>query len=74
MSKKLKLNRYRNFTYFRLFGLKCNLSSLLITLESDYKCITDEEKEQLLELRDKFNELLSNWKNSSNQLLNQIKE
>lgn len=74
MSKKLKLNRYRNFTYFRLFGLKCNLSSLLITLESDYKCITDEEKEQLLELRDKFNELLSTWKNSSNQLLNQIKE
>jgi hypothetical protein len=74
MSKKSKLNRYRNFTYFRLFGLKCNLSSLLITLESDYKCITDEEKEQLLELRDKFNELLSNWKNSSNQLLNQIKE
>lgn len=74
MSKKSKLNRYRNFTYFRLLGLKCNLSSLLITLKSDYKCITDEEKEQLLELRDKFNELLSTWKNSSNQLLNQIKE
>lgn len=74
MEKKLKLIRYRNFTYFRLTGLKCNLSSLLINLESDYKCITDEEKEQLLELRDKFNELLSTWKNSSNQLLNQIKE
>ena len=74
MSKKSKLNKYRNFTYFRLIGLKSNLSSLLITLESDYKCITDEEKEQLLELRDKFNELLSNWKNSSSQLLNQIKE
>lgn len=74
MSKKLKLIRYRNFTYFRLTGLKGNLSSLLINLESDYKCITDEEKEQLLELRDKFNELLSTWKNSSNQLLNQIKE
>lgn len=74
MKKKLKLIRYRNFTYFRLTGLKSNLSSLLISLESDYKCITDEEKEQLLELRDKFNELLSTWKNSSNQLLNQIKE
>ena len=65
MSKKSKLNKYRNFTYFRLTGLKSNLSSLLINLESDYKCITDEEK---------FNELLSTWKNSSNQLLNQIKE
>ena len=74
MSKKSKLNKYRNFTYFRLIGLKSNLSSLLINLESDYKCITDEEKEQLLKLRDKFNELLSNWKNSSSQLLNQIKE
>lgn len=74
MNKKLKLIRYRSFTYFRLTGLKGNLSSLLINLESDYKCITDEEKEQLLELRDKFNELLSTWKNSSNQLLNQIKE
>lgn len=74
MSKKSKLNKYRNFTYFRLIGLKSNLSSLLINLESDYKCITDKEKEQLLELRDKFNELLSNWKNSSSQLLNQIKE
>lgn len=74
MSKKLKLIRYRSFTYFRLTGLKGNLSSLLINLESDYKCITDEEKEQLLELRNKFNELLSTWKNSSNQLLNQIKE
>lgn len=54
--------------------MKCNLSSLLINLEPDCKCITDEEKQQLLEIRDSFNNLLSRWKNTSVKLINQVKE
>lgn len=74
MRKRSNLSKFRNFSYFRLFGIKCNLSSLLINLEPDCKCITDEEKQQLLEIRDSLNSLLSRWKNTSVELINQVKE
>ena len=69
---KQNLSRFRNLGYGKLLSQKEALSTMLQSLPSDCKSLTDDERKLLLNIRASYNDLLAVWKYNSKKLVNNV--
>lgn len=71
-TKKEELSRFRNLTKGKLIGQQNMINTMLTSLPTDCKALSDDEKEIFSRLRECYRDLLSTWSYRSKELLNQL--
>ena len=70
-TKKEELSRWRNFTKRNLMKRQEAVNNLLLSLPSNVKALSDDEKAKLLQIRSLYNDILSTWNYRSSELVSQ---
>lgn len=71
-TKKQELSTFRNFSKGKLIAQYKAINTMLTSLPSGCKALSDDEKEIFARLRECYRDLLGTWSYRSKELLNQV--
>lgn len=71
-TKKEELSRFRNLTKGRLIAHQNAINTMLTSLPTGVKALSDDEKEIFSRLRECYRDLLGTWSYRSKELLDQL--
>ena len=71
-TKKEELSRFRNLTKGKLIGQQNAINTMLTSLPTDCKALSDDEKEIFSRLRECYRDLLGTWSYRSKELIKNL--
>ena len=72
-TKKQELSAFRNLSKGKLMAQQKTINTMLTSLPTGVKALSDDEKEILLKLRTCYTDILSTWDYRSKKLMDTIK-